>query len=252
MSDGRWRRVYSLNWLQGAVQGLDDAERVTWLYCLTGPQSTSVGIYRLSTAVAIEDLGNVTAEQFEQRFENVCRAMDWQFDPQVRVLWIPSWLEENPPQSPNVVVSWRKLLGNVPDCAVKADAVNAIHRYLKDMPEAFSKAFGSLRVSLPKDTREAKSSPKALPKANQVSGIRDQGIQGEREQPALRAGALKKTNGESSLVVNNKLLAIAREAKKMSSDPENAIDAFLYLCRESSIDATRAVALTALAEIRTA
>ncbi len=97
MSDGRWRRVYSISWLQGSVQGLDDSQRVVWLYCTTGPQSTSVGIYRLSTAAAVEDLGNLTAEEFERRFDIVCRAMHWHFDAHAKVLWIPSWLDETRP-----------------------------------------------------------------------------------------------------------------------------------------------------------
>lgn len=174
VSDGRWRRVYSTTWLQTAIQGLDDGERVIWLYCATGPQSTSVGIFGLSTALACEELGNVTAEVFERRLLTVCESLGWQFDASARVLWMPDWLEANPPQSPNVAVSWRKLLNNVPDCAVKANAVAAIHRALKDMPKSFSDAFGRYEVRIPKDLQKST----AKPGSDQGSGIRHQGFRG--------------------------------------------------------------------------
>lgn len=72
MSDvGRWRRIYSNEWHGGAFQGLSDAERVIYFYCRTGPQSTSVGVYRISTAVAVEDIGNLTAVDFDYRLSTV-------------------------------------------------------------------------------------------------------------------------------------------------------------------------------------
>lgn len=225
VSDGRWRRVYSLSWQQSAVQGLSDSERVTWLYLQTGPQSTSVGIYRLSTALAVEDLGNVAGDEFERRLGTVCEALQWQFDPTVRVLWMPDWLQMNPPQSPNVAVSWRKLLNNVPDCVVKANAVAAIHRFLKDMPEAFREAFGRYAVNLPEDIQKSKSKPKS----NQGSGIRDLGIQGIQRSSVAP------------------LMKIAGEVLRTNHvDDETALDAFLYLARQSQIDVNRATAIQIL------
>ena len=46
MSDGRWRRVYSLNWLQAAVQGLNNDERIVWLYCLPDSNSTAWTVFQ--------------------------------------------------------------------------------------------------------------------------------------------------------------------------------------------------------------
>jgi len=55
----RWRRIYSNEWHDAAFQGLSDTERQVYCYARTGPQSTSVGIYRVSTALAVEDMGKV-------------------------------------------------------------------------------------------------------------------------------------------------------------------------------------------------
>lgn len=211
MSDlGRHRRVYSLDWLQAPFQSLDDGERVLCLYLRTGPQSTSVGCYRLSAAVACEELANITIEQFEERLTKVCAVFNWPYDNTTRVLWIPEHLQQNPPQSPNVVTSWRKLLGNVPDCLVKAQAVEAIHQQLKELPEAFRKAFGSYRVSLPEAHENSQAKPKAKPSSHQGSGIRGSGKQGSE----IRGAGLRAVeNGDEQ----QRCLRIAREVVRSTA-----------------------------------
>lgn len=194
MSDiGRYRRIFSNDFLEESFQRLDDHQRVIWLYAQAGPQSTSVGIYRLSTAIAVEELRTVNAEEFERRLTDVCEACDWRFDASVRVLWIPGWVERNPPQSANVVTSWRKLLGNVPDCPIKLEAVTAIHRYLKESPliknhQGYLDAFGDLPQRLRATFKRSETQPQAQPGSHQGSGIRD--LSGSRETGALaRVGA---------------------------------------------------------------
>ena len=172
-----------------AFQGLDDFERVVYFYAKTSPQSTSNGIYRMSTAVAVEDLGNVTATEFDFRLDRVCQAFHWRFDPATRVIWMPEWLVHNPPQSPNVCVSWRKLLANLPDCDLKFEAAQAVSQYLKALPKTFREAFGDL----PKDLRNSKAQPLAKTEANQGSsgaGDQDPGV---REQVHAKKRALKRT-----------------------------------------------------------
>jgi len=107
MSDAaRYRRIYANDWY--AMRALSDSCRLVRLYASAGPQTTSVGCYRLSTAVAIEDLGG-TAELFEERLQAVCDHFGWAWDPIARVLWITDWFEHNPPANPNVVQAWAKL-----------------------------------------------------------------------------------------------------------------------------------------------
>lgn len=226
---GRYRRVYSLDWMQAAFQRLDDGERVVCLYLQTGSQSTSVGCYRLSTAVAAEELSNLTSEQFDARREVVCEAMAWSFDAETRVLWIPEWLARNPPQSPNVVTSWRKLLENVPDCAVKAAAVDAIHRQIKELPEAFGKAFGSYRVSLSKGSDISKAKPKSQASSHQGSGIRD--LSGIRDQGA---GALR-ADGSDVSDIPSEVATVARQLLDTygsGADAQTDLDTFRHLWKQ--------------------
>lgn len=233
----RFRRIYSVELVEGAFRGLDDGQRVVWLYCKAGLQSTSVGVYRLSSAVAAEDLVNVTADEFDHRFHAVCQACGWHFDEAVRVLWIPEWLPDNPPQSPNVVTSWCKLLNAVPDCAIKAAAVDAIHRYLKDLPDSFRKAFGSYRVSLPKDNEISQSQPKAQAGSHQGSEIRGSEIREKGSRRRVAPGAVENRNGSTNLLTPNAdLLTIARVAVKENPKAtiDQQVDAMQWLSRRAN------------------
>lgn len=238
MSDvGRWRRIYSGDWYKSAFRGLTDAERVVYFYAKTGPQSTSVGIYRMSTAVAVEDLSNLSPVEFDFRLDVVCQACEWRFDPPTRVLWMPSWLAENPPQSPNVCVSWRKLLANLPDCDLKFEAVAAVSDVLKDMPKAFRDSFGSL----PKDPRNSKAKTQPKTQANQGSG--DSGIQGFREQ---RAGTPAKDGNDK-----NDLLPFAREALKLNArgaPTDVLVDSFQVLIKPKTSTKSEGFRLINLAQ----
>jgi hypothetical protein len=212
----RWRRVYSVEWHQGPFQRLSDQERVIYFYARTGPQSTSVGIYRMSTALAVEDLGSVTPVEFDSRLDAVCSAFGWRFDSGTRVLWMPAWIDENPPQSPNVCKSWRKLLANLPECDLKYEAEDAILRYLAErlvvrnreaFLEQFGKPFERTAGSLPKAFRKNGAQPKAQPKADQGAGDSGNQGSGSREQARSRARAVEKLAEISPAVIG-----LARQA----------------------------------------
>jgi hypothetical protein len=244
MSDnitGRWRRIYSNEWHAAEFQGLTDGERVVYFYLRTGPQSTSIGIFRVSTAVGVEDIGNLTAIEFDQRLSGVCEALSWRFDVPTRVLWIPAWIADNPPQSPNVCKSWQKLLANVPDCDIKFEAARAILAALKDLPQAFREAFGNL----PKDSRISKSKPQSQPEANQGAG--ELGRSGKEKQ---RAGALRAGAGESggSFTPPSYLISAARDAIRLNNRlaPKDVLIESTMLALGRSNDVSRSLVSSAV------
>lgn len=166
---GRYRRIRPRWWLEPAVVALSEGERIVALYCLSGPPTNSLGLYRLSPAGAAEDLG-IDTDVFRRRFDVVCRAFCWRFDAAARVIWIPGWLEENTPQSLNVVKSWRAAFNEIPDCGVKAEAAPAIVTFLQSKSEAFCEAFGEV---IPQANPEAKAV--GIPEAfRDSSAIQDQ------------------------------------------------------------------------------
>ena len=218
MSDvGRYRRLYANEWHDPGFRRLNDSARVVRIYVSAGPQTTSVGCFRLSTAVAVEDLGG-TAEAFEQRLDAVCEAFDWYWDSLARVIWITNWFDLNPPASPNVVSSWAKLIKNVPDCAVKTQAITSLNTSLKNLPASFREPWTDLMRTL--------SKPESRSETNQGSGIREfrSGSQGAG---ALRADVAANGNGHGAQdEPSSQLVALAREALSLT-DPNRSDEELL-------------------------
>lgn len=245
MSDApRYRRLYAHEWHHPSFRTLNDSARIVRFYVTAGPQTTSVGCFRLSTALAVEDLGGV-GDVFEERLGQVCEAYDWAWDGLARVIWIRDWFEMNPPASPNVVNSWAKLLKNVPDCDVRTEAFWSIDKSLKNLPQTFREPWKELSRSFSKP--EVRS--EVEPETNQGSGIRDQrsGIRG--------AGAHPRDEKDSS---DGRLLAIARRTLQFTSPNrpiEELLDAFGAVALGQGLAYTRASAMqvlnVALSEVRT-
>jgi hypothetical protein len=247
MSDvGRYRRLYANEWHDPAFRALDDdGVRVVRLYVSAGPQTTSVGCFRLSTAVAVEDLGG-SAEDFERRLNVVCKAFAWDWDPLARVIWVTNWFDLNPPASPNVVHSWAKLMKNVPDCDVKTHAIISISKSLKDLPATFREPWRELSKAFP----VSESQPQTRSETNQGSGIRDSGIR-EKRAGALRAVA-GKTKPQDRLVPHPDARVIRIAGDVIHNGPREAstdylIDALQDTClRDLKLHVSRAEAIVAL------
>lgn len=131
----RYRRLYPRLWHQ--LQPLDDGHRVVALYCLSGPQSNRIGLFRLSPALAAEDLGTLP-RTFLERLSNVCRTFEWRFDEGARVLWIPSWWEWNRPENKNVLISLLSDLEEIPQTALAQEFSNHVATLPQTLRDTFA------------------------------------------------------------------------------------------------------------------
>lgn len=231
MSDGaRYRRVYANDWHHPAFRRLNDSARVVRFYVAAGPQTTSVGCFRLSTALAVEDLGG-TAEFFEERLGIVCDAFSWAWDPVARVIWIRDWFGSNPPSSPNVVASWVKLLRNVPDCQVRDEAYQSITVSLKNLQASFREPWGELSRTFRKAEIQSET--------NQGSGIRDQ-KSGNKGTGALRAdGSDGKGVRRAGSGADERAVSIARKALTHTNPDapiEHLVDVFHQVSRTEGVE----------------
>jgi hypothetical protein len=222
----RYRRVYTQEWYHPAFRRLNDGGRVVRFYVTAGPQTTSVGCFRLSTAVAVEDLGG-SPQEFEERLETVCEAFGWAWDPLSRVIWIRDWFDSNPPASPNVVASWAKLLSNVPACAVKDEAIASIAASLKNLPASFREPWTELSKTSRRSEVRPEVQPEVQPETNQGTGIRDQ--RNREQDGASRRNAALKEHEEEKTEPEAKHLRVAREAlrfTKPNDDVDRLVDVF--------------------------
>ena len=137
----RYRRVRVRLWIESAFSKLTDGEKLVAMYLLSGPQTNSVGLYRLSSASAAEDLA-ISTSQFRRRFDVVLQAFRWRYEVDSALFWNPEWIEENAPQNPNIVRAMRSAFDEIPDSPLKAEAAAATLEFLKTKGKAFGNAFG--------------------------------------------------------------------------------------------------------------
>jgi hypothetical protein len=62
---------------------------------------------------------------------------DWE----ARVVWIPKVIHYSKPESPNVVLSWRRMWDEIPACALKLKAQASLKASVEALGEGFAEAF---------------------------------------------------------------------------------------------------------------
>ena len=77
-------------------------------------------------------------EAFAEAFREGIVKADWK----ARLVWVPNVIRHNPPESPNVVRSWRVAWDELPECKLKTEAYKTLKAFLEAFGEAFAKAFG--------------------------------------------------------------------------------------------------------------
>ena len=91
----RYHKISPLIWKDEKLMESDPLDKLIIFYCLTA-QANRIGLFNFSPALAAEDLG-LDRELFDSAFTRILERCQWSFDPQLRVLYIPTWFKYNPP-----------------------------------------------------------------------------------------------------------------------------------------------------------
>lgn len=147
---------------------LQPSGQALFLYLLVNPNTTSIpGIYRAGAAAIAEELG-WTLEGFREAFAEVLQEGLVKADLNARVIFIPNAIKYNKPQSPNVVKSWVTCWDELPECALKEQAFQALKAFVETLGEGFAKAFNE---TFPKPS--AKTMPNQEQETEQEINIRE-------------------------------------------------------------------------------
>jgi len=70
-----------------------------------------------------------------------------------RVVFLPNAIVHNPPENPNVVLSWQSYLSEIPECELKLKALAVLRAFMEAKGKAWGKPsrrlrFVSLRLGL--------------------------------------------------------------------------------------------------------
>lgn len=184
---GRYRKVYVRMWADDRFLALSSAPpnaQSLWLYLLTGPHLGPVpGLFCAGEAALAERLG-WPLRAFRRCWAELENAGMAKADWRRQVVWLPRAVIYNSPESPNVVVSWRTALAEIPECALKDEAETELIGYLDSLPPAFAKAFredSDTDHVLPSVKPSVKASVNASRKAS-VKAYANQEQEQEQEQ----------------------------------------------------------------------
>jgi hypothetical protein len=112
-----------------------------WFYLLTGPHTSAIpGVFRAGRAAMAEELEWSTEgfdEAFAELFQQGMAKADWK----AKVVWVPKVINCNPPASPNVVKSWGRAWGLLPECDLKREAYESLSVFVCGMGKPFAEAF---------------------------------------------------------------------------------------------------------------
>jgi hypothetical protein len=144
MAENRYRKIEVRMWGDEkfrTLSPLPPSGQSLWLFLLTGPHTGPIpGLFRVGRAALAEELG-WPQEDFDKAFDEDFRLGMVKADWKARVVWIPNAIKCNPPQSPNVIISWASELHLVPECGLKAEAYRTIESTIYGLGDGFRNAF---------------------------------------------------------------------------------------------------------------
>jgi hypothetical protein len=109
----RYRKIDPRIWTDERFRRLTAQEQRIALYILTA-QSNRIGLFLFSPGKAVEDLGTLPPT-FRKGFETVCQTLNWEWDAEARVIYLPTWWRYNQPENANNVIGNLKDLQDLPE-----------------------------------------------------------------------------------------------------------------------------------------
>src|SRR5208337_3670487 len=162
---GRYRKIDPRIWNDAKFRTFSDNGKLAFLFILTHPYMTSLGAMRATTSGLAEEL-HWDLKAFGKAFGEALSEGMLEYDPGASCLVVPNFLKYNPPESPNVVTSWGKIVDLIPECKLKDELFEYIKDYLKDLGEPFRKAMPKELERLcliPSPSRSPNRNPKPEP-----------------------------------------------------------------------------------------
>ena len=145
----RYKLIYQRLWRHPAFLALSFEEKVLAFNLLTGTQVNRCGLYHFSLGMASEETG-IGYERFKEVFQAVLTAMEWQYDKESRVVFIPSWWRWNPPANQNVLKSCLADLKELPSTPLMEDFKQTIGTLRETLQQTFAETLG---VTIPERMR---------------------------------------------------------------------------------------------------
>ncbi|MDO8474585.1 MAG: conserved phage C-terminal domain-containing protein [Candidatus Rokubacteria bacterium] len=141
----RYRKITVAMWGDARFRALSAPQhnaRYLWIYLLTGPHTGPIPGLSVAGEAALAEALGWPLPKFRQAFAEIAAQGMAEADWPARVLFLPKAIKHNPPESPNVVRSWRTYMAEVAECSLKAKAEAMLKGWLEAKGKAWLEAFG--------------------------------------------------------------------------------------------------------------
>jgi len=105
----RYRNIHCLIWNDDKFPFASDDCQLVFFHVLTTPFSTPLGLFKASVGMLAEEK-RWPIKRYEKAFQEALREGFLEYDEKAFVILIPNFLKYNPPQSGNVIKSWKTSL----------------------------------------------------------------------------------------------------------------------------------------------
>lgn len=167
----RYRKISVRIWGDEKFRELSDRGKLAFLFCLTHPNLTGIGAMRATMAGLAAEIG-WSEKAFREAFREPLAKGMARVDERACAVTLPRFIKHNPPESPNVVKSWKNIPDSLPECALIDDQIGACASFIlnemEDDKKGFAKAFReAFPKALPKDYREGLANQEHMHKQEQ-------------------------------------------------------------------------------------
>lgn len=172
----RFRKIDPRIWTDEKFRQLTGEQQRIALYIITA-QSNRIGLFTFSPGKAAEDLETLP-QTFQKGFQKVCQTLNWEWDADSRVLYLPTWWKYNQPENANNVIGNLKDLDDLPETPLlerfSANTAYLFESHIKTFAQTLAKRYPQ---------RSPKPSPSQEQKQEQEQELETDGGQSPKHTP---------------------------------------------------------------------
>lgn len=160
---GSYRKIDTRIWNDSKFRALDDNAKLAFLFVLTHPHMTIVGVLRATVEGLAAERG-WTKRKMLHAISACCDQGLLTFDKNAAFIGAPRFPQYNLPRNPNVAMAWGKCTEALPECTLLWDWIRRLEAITRDLGEEYAKGFArgltkGFGESLPKEFRESLPKP---------------------------------------------------------------------------------------------
>lgn len=135
--------LYREIWDDPKIYSMSESGQLVYVYLISCPLGNGLGCFKAGMAALEEDF-RAGAKPFRKGLAEVFEHGLANYDPTVRVMFVPSYLFRNPPSNPNGIKALSKEYVRIPDCQLKLECFRLVEKFVGTKGEGFQEAFREL------------------------------------------------------------------------------------------------------------